>query len=249
MYKVDQNKENISFCISSEYQFVDRIIEDTNSFLNESMFTMNYNFRLCFREILINALEHGNKEDPEKEIKCNINIKKNNIAELIITDQGNGFNYGNIQTSIPESSENIRRKGFPIIYSIAEKVAFNKKGNAIKAYIKMDDLKKTNFYINTNAMPVQIIPNVELTAKHANDFRITLIRLYDKGYQEFQLNLINVREIDSINLAVLLSFGKMLYMNGYKNQPEIITSTEEIASLLRMMGFMQFFNIKHKQGV
>ncbi|SYZ73870.1 Anti-sigma regulatory factor (Ser/Thr protein kinase) [Candidatus Zixiibacteriota bacterium] len=75
-------------------------------------------------EIVNNAIIHGNKSDPGKAVT--IEIAKNNGAILItISDEGNGFDPGSVQSPIEEN--NLMRevgRGIFIVRSLMDDVVF-----------------------------------------------------------------------------------------------------------------------------
>ena len=47
-------------------------------------------FKLVFREALINAMKHGSKDDPDKKVKVEIKVSKERVY-IQIRDEGEGF--------------------------------------------------------------------------------------------------------------------------------------------------------------
>ena len=57
-----------------------------NNFSQEDIFAVH----LALEEAFINAIKHGNKMDPEKEVKIDYSMSSDRI-EISMTDQGDGF--------------------------------------------------------------------------------------------------------------------------------------------------------------
>ena len=56
---------------------------------------------IVLRELLLNALIHGNKNVAERHIKCR--IEKLEKARLKVEDEGSGFDYQNLDMRLPET--------------------------------------------------------------------------------------------------------------------------------------------------
>jgi serine/threonine-protein kinase RsbW len=86
---------------------------------------------LALEEAFINAIKHGNKMDPSKEIKVEYTIMPEKV-DISITDEGSGFD-----TKIapdPRAGDNLYKingRGLFLIRSYMNFVGFNEAGNCI----------------------------------------------------------------------------------------------------------------------
>jgi serine/threonine-protein kinase RsbW len=89
---------------------------------------------LILDEAVTNAMEHGNKWDPEKKIVITATAESDYMV-ISITDEGGGFNTSEIKASLkrPSLSKN-RGRGIYIINQFCT-LSWNKKGNQIKLRI------------------------------------------------------------------------------------------------------------------
>jgi len=100
---------------------------------------------MAFRELLINAIEHGGKLDPEEkvEVAC---IRLSSAILYYVRDPGNGFSFDNLAHAAVANSPNdpvshvavrqaagMRPGGFGILITrnIADEVVYNEKGNEV----------------------------------------------------------------------------------------------------------------------
>lgn len=86
---------------------------------------------LAFTESLINAIRHGNQDDPQKLVLIEYEIGINDFR-LSIEDEGQGFNPQDVDD--PTSPDNILRpggRGLLLIQSLGHQVEFNTPGNRI----------------------------------------------------------------------------------------------------------------------
>jgi len=88
-------------------------------------------FKICFFEIVINGIEHGNLNSIDKRVV--IFYKVDNISVSVsIIDEGKGFEYDLIPNPLDE--ENLLKesgRGVFIARRYADKVIFNKRGNRV----------------------------------------------------------------------------------------------------------------------
>lgn len=124
--------------IDSKYAELKRV----EKFVKEvfSCYEFNKNFfnkvLLCISEATINSIVHGNKEDHRKKVELKIDCKKHLIS-VSITDEGEGFDVNSLPN--PTSKENILKesgRGIHIIKTMADRVAFNSKGNSVQFEIE-----------------------------------------------------------------------------------------------------------------
>jgi serine/threonine-protein kinase RsbW len=108
--------------------FVDEICEDyyiTNSYYG--------NILMAILEAVKNAIIHGNKKNPEKQVRLSFKSVPNGLC-FTIKDQGDGFDFRNVPSPIEVGdglTENIG-KGIFLIRSLADQVSYNSKGNVIE---------------------------------------------------------------------------------------------------------------------
>ena len=87
--------------------------------------------RLSLDEALINAVVHGNKEDPSRVAFVEYAVHFDRV-ELTVTDQGEGFDHGNVESCT--DPKNIMRpggRGVCLIRKYMDKAEYNERGNSL----------------------------------------------------------------------------------------------------------------------
>ncbi len=87
---------------------------------------------LAIEEAFINAIKHGNKMDPDKEVKIDYSISPDKV-EIFVTDLGNGFDPGSIPD--PRRGENLYKaegRGLLLMRSYMDVIEFNESGNGVR---------------------------------------------------------------------------------------------------------------------
>ncbi len=142
---------------------IEKLIEDICDSNN-----LNHNYLGCITvaltEAFSNALEHGNKNNPEKIITVSYEKSPTGLS-FNITDEGTGFNYH----SIPDLKDDGTEKVFPgrgifLIKTLADDVKFLGSGNELEIGFKIssinfetavDRMKKFKDYSNSEKNTVK----------------------------------------------------------------------------------------------
>ena len=99
-----------------------------NGFEQDDIFAIH----LALEEAFQNAVEHGNKMDPNKKVQIDyfINAEK---FEISVTDEGHGFKPEEVPD--PRLGDNIYRpdgRGVLLINSYMDVVKYNERGNSVR---------------------------------------------------------------------------------------------------------------------
>jgi serine/threonine-protein kinase RsbW len=100
---------------------------DSNAFSQEEVFGI----QLAIEEAIINAVEHGNQQDPLKHITVEYSIIPDTF-EIYITDEGCGFEPETVPD--PRCDENLGRvtgRGIALMRSYMDNVEYNATGNCV----------------------------------------------------------------------------------------------------------------------
>jgi serine/threonine-protein kinase RsbW len=88
--------------------------------------------RLAMEEGLSNAIRHGNKCDPKKQVEIEYDIDDKR-AVICIADQGPGFTPDTVPD--PTADENLEKpsgRGIMLIQAYMDKVEYNQSGNRVR---------------------------------------------------------------------------------------------------------------------
>ena len=81
------------------------------------------------REALTNAVVHGCRLDPDKQVRCFLRLRAGRLL-IAVADDGEGFDWRTARRTragIPDSSG----RGMEILYRYANHVHFNDRGNVV----------------------------------------------------------------------------------------------------------------------
>ncbi len=106
---------------------VERVIDEISA--EYSFGTEVYgNVLIASLEAVNNAISHGNKLNPEKNVEIEIRIKDKKLT-IITKDQGNGFDYENVpDPTAPENIENVNGRGIFLMRQLSDELVFHEDG-------------------------------------------------------------------------------------------------------------------------
>ena len=90
-----------------------------------------FGIHLALEEALVNAMKHGNRMDPGKQVHIWCRISRDEF-HIRITDQGTGFNPEDVpDCTAPENLERPCGRGLMLMRNFMSEVAYNEKGNQV----------------------------------------------------------------------------------------------------------------------
>lgn len=90
-----------------------------------------YDVKLILSELFVNALIHGNAQDPDRKIAVDYLLSGERLR-LTITDEGAGFDHGRLYDPLDAGNVmKISGRGLFLVKSLADRLEFNEKGNSV----------------------------------------------------------------------------------------------------------------------
>ena len=129
----DQPRWTCDRRISSSIESACKLIKEFVSELGEAGWQESEAFgvHLAFEEALMNAIKHGNKQDPDKNVNVVISVWPKAV-EIRIEDQGSGFDPDDLpDPTIDANLENESGRGVMLIRHFMDDVEFNDCGNSV----------------------------------------------------------------------------------------------------------------------
>ncbi len=242
MFTINQGPDRIVFIISSELHFVDQIIHVAQQFIKNFKIREFSGFKLVLRELLNNAIEHGNYNISRKKVTCSILHIRDKKFQVIVEDEGRGFDYDHLNLSIPEDPRQLRNRGYALINAFSERINFNEKGNRVTVYLSFVD--ETTYHILEDGDWSIIIPSGNLTATTADSLRIRLIELLMQGNRQYRFDFKHVDDIDSITLSILIIFARTVSSSKKRNDTlEVINMNNDLRELFQMTRMDQLYQV------
>lgn len=241
MYRIDENSDYISFEFSSDLKYIDRIIDDSIDFLKSNDIGSHNDFKIVVRELVINGIEHGNKSDSSKVVKCEIKKVGNLRFNIEVEDEGNGFDYSKLDFKMPEDPEQHRNRGIPLINTLSDQIDFNENGNKINVIFSFHN--ETQFHVSNDNAALTITPSGNITSNVADNFRIILLESLDENNENIVFNFNEVEDLDSISLSLLITFAKMFNRKFPDIKIKVMNANDDIKNLFTLTRINKFYNI------
>jgi serine/threonine-protein kinase RsbW len=129
----------LDLTIPSTLEAVQALIEQIMGTVNEMGCATERidDVHLALEEALMNALVHGCKEDPGKEIQCCVACEEEKGMLIVVRDPGPGFDPASVPS--PVVGQNIyseHGRGIFLINEMMDEVTFEKGGTEIRMRIK-----------------------------------------------------------------------------------------------------------------
>jgi len=227
MFKVIEQETSLLINISSEHHLIERLIVTVQPFMKQFGYENISNIEVVIRELLKNAIEHGNKNNPKKHVKCTISRQDDDLFIITTEDQGLGFNYNQIDYSVHEKIH-----GYAKINAFSEKLQFKQGGRLVIAYIKVE--KETNFKVFDADNRKVIVPTGDITYKVSDVLRKLLNGLLANRYTKYRFDLKHVNSIDAICLNIFVSLAAHVAHIPDKTVLEVINCNNDVLTLFRM---------------
>ena len=98
----------------------------------------NSAFYIAMSEALANAVTHGNRNAPSRKVYVRWTCEPDGALSILIRDEGNGFNPGDIATAKDAGED--RNRGIPLMKSYMDDVQFRHNGTEV--YMRMNGLQQ-----------------------------------------------------------------------------------------------------------
>jgi serine/threonine-protein kinase RsbW len=116
---------------SENLRIVEKVIDDMSLELDLTDEVYG-NVLVATMEATNNAIVHGNKSDPNKQVKLEI-IKNEESLVIKIMDQGPGFDYTHVpDPTAPENLEKINGRGIFLMKRLSDDIMFHDNGRIVE---------------------------------------------------------------------------------------------------------------------
>lgn len=140
MFEVLAANGTVRIRLSSERALVTQAVEVCTRHLKKQGVSCMPSLGLVARELILNAIDHGNQNDPAREVVCQCE-RQGEVVRVTVEDQGEGFDPSVLDMRIPEDPVRRTRRGYVLVNALSKTLEFNEKGNRVTAYVTVDGSK------------------------------------------------------------------------------------------------------------
>lgn len=130
--------ENLSFVrfeIPSDHSYAYQVLLHSERFLSRHGISEHSSFNVVLRELLLNAIVHGNRGETERTVRCEVVHVGEGRFRIVVEDEGEGFDYRALDTLLPADPKRIRHRGYKLVNALSDQLEFNREGNQVTAYV------------------------------------------------------------------------------------------------------------------
>ena len=110
--------------------FVDHVMRSINIFRMTS--EIEVDIEVALREALLNAIIHGNREDPRKHVYVTIFCGTDGEVAMTIRDEGAGFDSSSVpDPTAPEHRMSTHGRGIYLMQALMDEVSFEQDGTVV----------------------------------------------------------------------------------------------------------------------
>jgi len=197
MFDIKTDNTKLHYSFSSRMEMIDRLLPIVMEFIEE--FSEDGSTRylaLVLRELLCNAIEHGNESDMSKLVTGA--VEKIGICryKLVVTDEGSGWDDSDVSFQSSPDSTAGRSMGYTIVNNYCDELSFAKDSSTVTAYLGLQI--ETTFEVKINSDHYLIEPSGDISATISEPFRDALLQWFDSENETCTIDFTNIESIDSI---------------------------------------------------
>lgn len=193
------------------------------------------NVKTIIRELALNAVEHGNGDEPSLPVNITAEHLDENRFRIEVKDSGRGFDFKDLDFLQPDGEGSVSSRGLKSVHSIADELIFEDNGATVVAYLTLESSPEV--IVTNEEDMVKIKPAGNLSAANADYFERILINRMNEGAVNFVFDFEVVEQLDSICLSILLNFSKQYkrkYPDGQLSIVNVKPSLNKVFDLTRM---------------
>lgn len=243
---IKQETDRLTMRLASRAGDVTDAISDLRAFLDEEERKDDSGLVLVFRELVNNAVEHGNKKVKELPVDVEVLRLSPGRFRLSVEDRGAGFDFRSADLSLPDDPTQIRNRGLALANSFADELMFHEPGNKVTAWISLP--RPSFFHVGDEGEWRVLKPGGAVTAETADDFRDLFADLVEDGRIKYRFDLSDVSEIDSIGVSLFVVFANVARQMSTEAELEIVNASREIAKLFHMIRLTRVYRVRERNG-
>ncbi len=127
--------DGVNIEISSSNSHIETVAEFCSIFLREHGLCPAASFTLVLRELISNAIRHGNRSEARRLVSCSLSLAKDSQFKLSVEDEGDGFDFKGLDLTMPDDPRHASHRGLRAVNALSDRIEFNDRGNRVTVYI------------------------------------------------------------------------------------------------------------------
>ncbi len=125
----------LTYSLSSDVAMLSPFVDDLMHTINilRAMDGTEVDIEVALREALLNAIIHGNREDPGKRVYLRVRCRADGEVSIAIRDEGAGFESGSVpDPTAPEHRLSTHGRGIYLMRALMDEVSFEEGGTVVQ---------------------------------------------------------------------------------------------------------------------
>jgi len=242
MFSLTESDKGLQAKFSSNMQFIGKFVNSAKNFIDKFGVSNYYEFQIVLRELLTNAVEHGNKMDTTRSVSCSVEHIADRRFKLTVEDEGAGFDFDKIDLNLPADPVKMRYQGLVLVNSFADEITFDKNGAAVTVLVTIPATSKV-YVVESGEWRIVTI-NGDITASNVDQLRKLLDDLFEGNCRKLRFNMANVSVIDSLGLGLFVVLANMVRKDQNANWAlEIVDVSKDLGKLFHLTHLDQVYKV------
>lgn len=242
MYNISRTDEVLTIKTSSQLENIDRVVDEVAHFVASMGAYNSASLIQVVRELLLNAMEHGNKNSIEKSVEVEVTQLDKNRISLQVKDEGEGISSELFPVKKELDSESERSRGLALINSLVDEFRVADDSRSLIVYMTLP--KQFDWGVVRTDEKTVIEPTRDISAAVLEGLRRLLFEWLDSDIPACELSLKHANSLDSVSLSLLISFSVYLKKSAKEEGFVITNVSPDMRILFQMTQLGRLFRIE-----
>ncbi len=139
MFTVVRDNTSVHITLASNPSFIQPLLKRFEEIAREWGVDNAGRIVIVLRELLSNAIVHGNNSRQSLVVRCHIERTPEGPFRIVVEDEGSGFDFACLDMTLPEDPRHAHRRGYILIRKICRHLEFNASGNRVTVLVDAAD--------------------------------------------------------------------------------------------------------------
>jgi serine/threonine-protein kinase RsbW len=139
MLTIEKHNGSVKCTLSSDMSLVDLFSRMLKDMLVYAGVPVANEVTVVARELLSNAVMHGNREDPAKQAVLLLEELCGAGFVVTVKDEGRGFDFLHLDPPTVVEEHHARKRGYVVIRNYAQRIIFRDNGSSVSVYISLGE--------------------------------------------------------------------------------------------------------------
>jgi anti-sigma regulatory factor (Ser/Thr protein kinase) len=142
-FQVNENDTTVSFHFPSDRTLLNAALGAAKASLRKWGIQQAEPILLSVRELLVNAIVHGNKNDATKQVVYQLRKSPDGGLTISVEDEGSGFDPELFDMDLHDHPKHLAKRGLVLIRALSETIIFDAAKGRIKTYLNPRQLEES----------------------------------------------------------------------------------------------------------